>query len=255
MAVVREGKCLIIANNNKALSMSGGGQLSFSMQKNGYGNEGFIIEKAGGNKLYTIKSVKVWNTYLGGTFQGALKTTKMKMARDCNFIITINNVGKALIVHQSSNTALSKNFSQQPCLSRSKNVNGNEGFTIKYLDKPKVIKPKVAVVTGSNNVEALGYAFVRELIVKLPKGSEVYITGRDKQKNEAAIKALETEGYKAFETVLDFTNDKSIAKFVDFIKTIHGKIDVFIHNGNMSPPMVSVSDILYSILYYIFVFM
>mmetsp|Transcript_11764 Transcript_11764/g.14755 ORF Transcript_11764/g.14755 Transcript_11764/m.14755 type:complete len:711 (-) Transcript_11764:29-2161(-) len=237
MAVVREGKCLIIANNNKALSMSGGGQLSFSMQKNGYGNEGFIIEKAGGNKLYTIKSVKVWNTYLGGTFQGALKTTKMKMARDCNFIITINNVGKALIVHQASNTALSKNFSQQPCLSRSKNVNGNEGFTIKYLDKPKVIKPKVAVVTGSNNVEALGYAFVRELIVKLPKGSEVYITGRDKQKNEAAKKALETEGYKAFETVLDFTNDKSIAKFVDFIKTIHGKIDVFIHNGNMSPPM------------------
>lgn len=89
--------------------------------------------------------------------------------------------------------------------------------------------PKVAVVTGAN--QGLGFALVRRLGQTLGKQGIVYLTARDRQRGEAAVKQLQAEGLSPDFHLLDVTDDTSVAALADVLKQRHGGVDIFISNA------------------------
>ncbi|XP_023309721.1 carbonyl reductase [NADPH] 1 [Anoplophora glabripennis] len=86
---------------------------------------------------------------------------------------------------------------------------------------------KVAVVTGGN--KGIGYAIVKGLCEKF-KGA-VYLTARDVGRGEAAVKKLKELGFNPLFHQLDITDQSSVDKFKEYIKSNHGGIDILVNNA------------------------
>lgn len=89
--------------------------------------------------------------------------------------------------------------------------------------------PKVAVVTGAN--QGLGFALVRRLGQILGKQGIVYLTARDRQRGEAAVKQLQAEGLSPDCHLLDVTDETSVTALADVLKQRFGGVDIFISNA------------------------
>lgn len=96
---------------------------------------------------------------------------------------------------------------------------------------------KVAVVTGSN--KGIGFAIVKGLCEKYD--GDVYLTARDVNRGQEAVKNLKALGYNPLFHQLDITDQNSVNTFRDHIKTKHGGLDILINNAgvaiNKSLPM------------------
>lgn len=95
---------------------------------------------------------------------------------------------------------------------------------------------KVAVVTGAN--KGIGFDIVKELC-KHFKG-DVYLTCKNVDKGEAALKELNKSGYKlgalgkepgVFFHLLDVTDKESIKIFRDYLKEHYNGVDILINNA------------------------
>ncbi|XP_061163368.1 carbonyl reductase [NADPH] 1-like isoform X2 [Saccostrea echinata] len=89
---------------------------------------------------------------------------------------------------------------------------------------------KVAVVTGSN--KGIGYAIVRGLCKQF-KG-DVFLTARNEELGQKAVKSLNDEGLSPKFHQLDITDQVSIERFRDFIKNTYGGLDVLVNNAGMA---------------------
>jgi carbonyl reductase 1 len=88
---------------------------------------------------------------------------------------------------------------------------------------------KVAIITGAN--QGLGLALVRGLCQKLGNEGVVYLTARDRQRGEAAIRQLQVEGLSPHFHLLDVTDDQSVTALADAIQERHKGIDLMISNA------------------------
>ncbi|CAH4036454.1 unnamed protein product [Pieris brassicae] len=88
---------------------------------------------------------------------------------------------------------------------------------------------EVAVVTGSN--KGLGFAIVKKLCEKFH--GIVYLTSRDSKRGFEACKKLKEINLSPQFYELDITDEKSITKFITYIKNKHGKIDILINNAGV----------------------
>ncbi|KAL1493741.1 hypothetical protein ABEB36_009435 [Hypothenemus hampei] len=86
---------------------------------------------------------------------------------------------------------------------------------------------KVAIVTGSN--KGIGFSTVQGLCEKFD--GDVYLTARDIDRGQAAIAALNKLGFNPLFHQLDITDQISIDKFRDHLKSKHGGIDVLVNNA------------------------
>ncbi|XP_044728961.1 carbonyl reductase [NADPH] 1-like isoform X1 [Chrysoperla carnea] len=86
---------------------------------------------------------------------------------------------------------------------------------------------RVAVVTGSN--KGIGYAIVKGLCEKF--NGVVYLTARDVERGQEAVKKLNSLGFKPEFHQLDVNDVPSIDKFRDHIKEKYGGIDVLVNNA------------------------
>merc|ERR1712241_851487 len=91
---------------------------------------------------------------------------------------------------------------------------------------------KVAVVTGSN--KGLGFGIVRALCKKFE--GDVFLTSRNETRGKEAIAALEKEGLHPKLHLLDISNEESIIKLRDFLKTTYGGIDILVNNAAIAFP-------------------
>ena len=89
---------------------------------------------------------------------------------------------------------------------------------------------KVAVVTGSN--KGIGLAIVRALCKQYT--GDVFLTSRNIERGEAAIKLLEGEGLKPKFHQLDIEDVKSIEALRDSMVTSYGGIDVLVNNAGFA---------------------
>ncbi|KAJ8926055.1 hypothetical protein NQ315_009910 [Exocentrus adspersus] len=86
---------------------------------------------------------------------------------------------------------------------------------------------KIAVVTGSN--KGIGYAIVKGLCERFD--GAVYLTARDVGRGEAAVKKLKELGLNPLFHQLDISDQSSVDKFKEYIKTKHGGIDILVNNA------------------------
>ncbi|XP_044741230.1 carbonyl reductase [NADPH] 1-like isoform X2 [Chrysoperla carnea] len=86
---------------------------------------------------------------------------------------------------------------------------------------------RVAVVTGSN--KGIGYAIVKGLCEKFD--GVVYLTARNVERGQEAVKKLNDLGFKPEFHQLDINDVSSIDKFRDHIKEKYGGIDVLVNNA------------------------
>jgi len=93
---------------------------------------------------------------------------------------------------------------------------------------------KIALVTGANRSNGVGFATVQQLATK-DKNITVIFTSRDKASGEKALKLHHDAGLKNVEmAVLDVTDDKSVKACVDGILAKHKRIDILINNAGLS---------------------
>jgi len=88
---------------------------------------------------------------------------------------------------------------------------------------------KVAIVTGSN--KGIGFEIVRSLCPKFD--GDVYLTSRNVQLGEAAVKLLQNEGLAPKYHQLDITDESSIEKLRDSMLSAYGGVDVLINNAGI----------------------
>ena len=88
---------------------------------------------------------------------------------------------------------------------------------------------KVAIVTGSN--KGIGLAIVRGMCRQF-KG-HVYLTSRNTQLGEEAVKLLEGEGLHPKYHQLDITSEDSIAKLAVYMMEKYGGVDILINNAGV----------------------
>jgi carbonyl reductase 1 len=86
---------------------------------------------------------------------------------------------------------------------------------------------KVAIVTGSN--KGIGYAIVKQL-AKTYEGS-VYLTARNEELGQKAVKDLESEGIKVKFHQLDIDNAESISRFAKYLKDTYAGLDLLVNNA------------------------
>ncbi|XP_018563333.1 carbonyl reductase [NADPH] 3 [Anoplophora glabripennis] len=86
---------------------------------------------------------------------------------------------------------------------------------------------KIAVVTGSN--KGIGYAIVKGLCEKF--NGVVYLTARDVGRGEAAVNKLKELGFNPLFHQLDVTDQSSVDKFKEYIKSKHEGIDILVNNA------------------------
>ncbi|CAK1550012.1 unnamed protein product [Leptosia nina] len=91
------------------------------------------------------------------------------------------------------------------------------------------METKVAVVTGANR--GLGFEIVKGLCQKF--NGAVYLTSRDEERGQKAVRDLEELGLHPLFHILDVTSDESVEKFASFIKSHHGGIDVLVNNAGI----------------------
>ncbi|XP_048349489.1 carbonyl reductase [NADPH] 1-like [Sphaerodactylus townsendi] len=88
----------------------------------------------------------------------------------------------------------------------------------------------VAVVTGAN--KGIGFAIVRTLCKQF--SGDVYLTARDANRGEAAVKQLQAEGLKPLFHQLDINDLQSIRVLRDFLKDKYGGLNVLINNAGIA---------------------
>lgn len=86
---------------------------------------------------------------------------------------------------------------------------------------------KVAVVTGSN--KGIGFAIVKGLAKQYP--GIVYLTARNEELGQKAVKELEAQGLKVAYHQLDIDNQESIDRFTTYIKEKHQGLDLLVNNA------------------------
>ena len=91
-------------------------------------------------------------------------------------------------------------------------------------------KQKVAVVTGANR--GIGLEVARELA---QQGLKVILTSRNKSKGDLACQQLASEGLDVIYHQLDVTDEKSIAKLLDYLESEFGGCDVLVNNAGIFP--------------------
>ncbi len=89
---------------------------------------------------------------------------------------------------------------------------------------------RVAIVTGSN--KGIGLAIVRGMCRQFD--GDVYLTSRNSQLGEEAVKLLKDEGLEPKYHQLDITSEDSIAKLAVFIMEKYGGVDVLINNAGIA---------------------
>eukprot|EP00438_Fugacium_kawagutii_P002663 Skav222004 [mRNA] locus=scaffold2020:120279:120882:- [translate_table: standard] len=121
----------------------------------------------------------------------------------------------------------------------------------------------IAVVTGANRVNGIGYEIARGLAHRLPEGSSVVLTARapemgkamESLKSEVGDRVKAREGLKMAEAYwlllgamsmdttlvlhhqLDISDEKSVESLRDFISKELGGIDLLVNNAGMAFPM------------------
>ena len=89
---------------------------------------------------------------------------------------------------------------------------------------------QVAVVTGSN--KGIGLAIVRALCSKFD--GDVYLTSRNEERGQAAVKELESEGLKVKFHQLDIDDVESVKRLKDDIVSAYGGIDILVNNAGIA---------------------
>ena len=89
---------------------------------------------------------------------------------------------------------------------------------------------KVAVVTGGN--KGIGFAIVKGLVAKFD--GAVYLTARNVERGNGAVKELEKSGVVASFHQLDIDDRSSVEKLRDYMKDKYGGIDVLVNNAGIS---------------------
>nr|CAB3228067.1 carbonyl reductase [NADPH] 1-like [Phallusia mammillata] len=89
---------------------------------------------------------------------------------------------------------------------------------------------KVAVVTGGN--KGIGLAIVKALCSKY--NGDVFLTARNIDLGQEAVKKLEAEGLKVKFHQLDINDEESIKQLGTDIQASHGGIDVLVNNAGMA---------------------
>lgn len=88
---------------------------------------------------------------------------------------------------------------------------------------------KVAVVTGSNR--GIGFQIVKGLCQKFD--GIVYLTSRNAERGQDAVKKLQEMNLNPSFHLLDVTNEESVREFANFISSKHGGIDVLVNNAGI----------------------
>ncbi|XP_025088757.1 carbonyl reductase [NADPH] 1-like [Pomacea canaliculata] len=90
--------------------------------------------------------------------------------------------------------------------------------------------PRVAVVTGSN--KGIGFAIVRALCKEF--NGDVYLTARDENRGQDAVKQLNNEGLSPKFHQLDIDDNSSIERLRDFLQDTYGGLDVLVNNAGIA---------------------
>lgn len=96
---------------------------------------------------------------------------------------------------------------------------------------PLTPDPLVCIVTGAN--KGIGLAVTRALC-SLSQSNLVYLTSRDRERGEQAVKTLQKEGLHPRFHQLDITEDKSVEALHDYMKGNHGGIDILVNNAGIA---------------------
>lgn len=91
------------------------------------------------------------------------------------------------------------------------------------------METKVAIVTGGN--KGIGFQIVKGLCQKF--NGAVYLTSRNAERGQTAVKELEELGLKPLYHILDVTSEESIQKFATHISTHYSGIDVLVNNAGI----------------------
>lgn len=101
------------------------------------------------------------------------------------------------------------------------------------------LKNKVAIITGSTSGIGIGIARLYAA-----EGAKVVICGRRKEKGEAVVEQIRSEGGEATYHFLDLTDFSTIEKLIDDTAKDHGKIDILVNNAaNVGLPDGRVDEI------------
>src|SRR5512145_2113400 len=86
-----------------------------------------------------------------------------------------------------------------------------------------------AVITGAN--KGLGLAMVRALCKSMGPAAHVYLTARDVERGQAAMRTLQAEGLVPCFFRMDLAEPASITALAEHIRREHGGVDLLIQNG------------------------
>ncbi|MEM7712621.1 MAG: SDR family NAD(P)-dependent oxidoreductase [Cyanobacteria bacterium P01_A01_bin.68] len=93
---------------------------------------------------------------------------------------------------------------------------------------------KIAVITGSH--KGLGLAIARKLA--LIENILVIITSRKESDGQATQQSLKTEGIEVDFHQLDVTDTSSVNRFIKWVSSVHGGVDILINNAGVNPSHV-----------------
>lgn len=102
---------------------------------------------------------------------------------------------------------------------------------------------RMALVTGAN--KGIGLAIAKGLA---QRGFHVWITARDRQRGEAAVKQLKAEGLSVQLLVMDVADDVSVQQAATTLSAVTDRLDVLINNAGVlldvsaTPTQTSLSD-------------
>jgi carbonyl reductase 1 len=88
---------------------------------------------------------------------------------------------------------------------------------------------KIAIVTGGN--QGLGLALVRGLCSRLGDEGTVYLAARDRERGEAAVRGLQSEGRSARLELVDVRDTDSVQACAYALAERHGGVDIVISNA------------------------
>lgn len=101
------------------------------------------------------------------------------------------------------------------------------------------LQDKVAIVTGSTSGIGIGIARLYAA-----EGAQVIICGRRKEKGQAVVDRIASEGGKASYHFMDLTDMSSVEKLIEDTIAEYGKIDVLVNNAaNVGLPDGSVTEL------------
>ena len=97
---------------------------------------------------------------------------------------------------------------------------------------------KIAVITGSH--KGLGLAIARKLA--LIENILVIITSRKESDGQVAQQKLKTEGIEVDFHQLDVSDTSSVNRFIEWVTSAHGGVDILINNAGVNPSQVPEED-------------